>query len=40
MYYTKHSGTNVIGRLRYDTSEKISRDLEQIWELLTNNLNN
>jgi len=40
MYYTQLSVTNVKCRLRYDTSQQISRDLEQICKLLTNNLSN
>jgi len=40
MYYTQHSVTNVKGRLRYDTSQQISRDLEQICKFLPNNFSN
>jgi len=40
MYYTQHSVTNVKGRLMYDTSQQISRDLEQICKLLNNKLSN
>jgi len=40
MYYTQHSVTNMKGRLRYDTSQLISRDLDKIFKLLNNNLSN
>ena len=40
MYYTQHSVTNEKGILRYDTSQQISIDLDQIFKLLNNNLSN
>ena len=40
IYYKQLSVTNVKCRLRYDTSQQKSRELEQICKLLTNNLSN
>ena len=40
IYYKQLSVTNVKCRLRYDISQQISRDLEKICKLLTNNLSN
>ena len=37
MFFTQHNVRNMKGRLGYDTFQQISRDLEQICKLLTNN---